>query len=117
MEGQSAAWWAGCVARARRLASLPESHFWELTPGEVDEILHEAVAEWRAKERTADCRAGMICSSLYNCHRDPKTRPEPFTPDDFFPPEKPAPKPEPTQSEIAAKARSAMKVFQTLNPE
>lgn len=104
------------MARARRVASLPESLFWELTPAEVDGILCEALDEWRAKERAADYRAALISSCLYNCHRDPKKQPEPFTPSDFLPSYEPAePEPEPTTADIALKAKSAMKLLQKLN--
>lgn len=105
------------MARACRVASLPESLFWELTPAEVDGIMCEALDEWRAKERAADYRAALISSCLYNCHRDPKKHPEPFTPDDFLPShEMPEPAPEPTITEVANKARNAMRILQTINP-
>lgn len=92
------------------MASLSESHFWDLTPGEVDEILHEAIEEWRAKDRSAAYNAALICSVLCNCHRDSKAHPEPFTPDDFLPKYGPPPKP-PTQAEVASKARNVMDVL------
>lgn len=103
------------MARARRVASLPETLFWDLTPGEVDTIIHEALEEWRAKERAAAHNTAMVCACLYNCHRDPKHHPEPFTPDDFLPRTVVAPAPEPSDDQVAMKAQSAMRLLQALN--
>lgn len=104
------------MARARRVASLPESLFWSLTPAEVDGIIFEALDEWRARQRADAFNAAMICSVLCNINRDPKKHPEPYTPDDFLPriePEKP--KPETTPEEVAQKARNAMQILSKFN--
>ena len=103
------------MARAYRVASLSGDLFWSLTPAEIDGIICEALDEWRARERAAAYNAAMICASLYNCHRDSKTHPDPFTPDDFLPRiEKPKP---PTPPEVLTqKANMAMGILQTLNP-
>lgn len=49
-------------------------------------------AEWLAYYRIepwgaecADFRAGIIASTIANCHRDSSKRPEPFKPSDFMP--------------------------------
>jgi hypothetical protein len=36
-------------------------------------------------EERRDWRAALVCSTLYNLYRDPKKRPEPFTPWDIIP--------------------------------
>ncbi len=95
------------------MASLSDSYFWDLTPGEVDEILHEAIEEWRAKDRSAAYNAALICSCLYNCHRDSKEHPQPFTPDDFLPSRKP-PKADPTPDEMTRKANASMEILKSL---
>lgn len=104
------------MARAARVASLPESLFWDLTPGEVDEILREAMEEWQARDRAAMFNAAMICATLANCHRDPKKKPEPFSPADWMPAAPPPPKPELTAAQVAAKGRAAMGGLQKLFP-
>jgi len=96
------------------VAALPETYFWDLTPGEVDDILFEAVEEIRAKEYSAARNAALICASLYNCHRDPKAHPDPFTADDFLPSRTPPPPP-PSDEEVAHKGRQAMKILTALN--
>ncbi|MES2706074.1 MAG: hypothetical protein V4726_05660 [Verrucomicrobiota bacterium] len=100
------------------MASLPESHFWNLTPGETDEILREAIDEWRARERSAAYGQAMIVATLYNCHRDPKKHPEPFTPEDFLPRQTPPQPPrEPTSAEVATKIKTAMKTVSLINSQ
>jgi len=42
-------------------------------------------------------QTSAVLAMLANCHRDPKQRPEPFTPADFDPT---APKPEPLDGDI-----------------
>ncbi len=115
-EGQSAAYWAGSVARAQRVASLSGDLFWGLTPAEVEQILREAIGEWRDKARAASYNAAMVCACLYNCHRDPKAHPEPFTPADFLPQiEKPQPKDEIDPELVAQKVTLAMNVLTQIN--
>ncbi len=102
------------MARAQRVASLSGDLFWTLTPSEVDGILAEAVGEWRDKARAASYNAALICSCLYNCHRDPKSHPEPFTPEDFLPRQE-TPKPEIPPEVVASKAKAAMGALSKLN--
>ena len=102
------------MARAHRVASLSGDLFWSLTPAEVDGILCEALDEWRARERGAAYNSAMICASLYNCHRDPKSHPEPFTPDDFLP-QVIKPKPEVPPEALTKKANFAMSTLQSMN--
>jgi hypothetical protein len=74
----------------------------------------EALDEWRARDRSAAYNAAMICASLYNCHRDPKSHPDPFTPDDFLPRIQ-TPKPEVPPEVVAQKVTMAMGVLSKLN--
>lgn len=103
------------MARARRVASLSSFSFWQLTPAEVDDILREAIEEWQARERSAAHNAAMICASIYNCHRDTKAHPEPFTPDDFLPEIPRPPEPPPDDTEVARKALAAMKLLASID--
>jgi len=106
------------VARAHRVASLSGDLFWGLTPAEVEQIMREAIGEWRDKARAASYNAAMICACLYNCHRDPKSHPEPFTPDDFLPQiQKPEPEPvtEVPPEVVAKKVELAMNVLTQIN--
>lgn len=102
------------MARARRVASLSGASFWSLTPAEVDDILREALDEWRARERSAAHNAAMVCASIYNCHRDPKRHPEPFTAEDFLPalPEPPAPPLD--DEEVGRKAAAAFRLLASI---
>jgi len=102
------------VARAQRVASLSGDLFWGLTPAEVDGIVGEAIGEWRDKARAASYNAAMVCACLYNCHRDPKAHPEPFTPDDFLP-QIQTPKAEIPAEVVAQKVTMAMGVLAQLN--
>jgi len=102
------------VARAYRVASLSGDLFWDLTPSEVDAIVCEAVSEWRDKARAASYNAALICACLYNCHRDSKSHPEPFTPEDFLPRIE-TPKPEIPPEVVASKANLAMGALSKLN--
>ena len=102
------------MARAYRVASLSGDLFWTLTPAEVDEIMREAVSEWQDKARAASYNAALICACLYNCHRDPKSHPEPFTPEDFLPSIQ-TPKPEIPPDVVASKANMAMGALSKLN--
>lgn len=36
-----------------------------------------------------DARFALLCSVFANCHRDPKTKRQPYTVDDFMPRERP----------------------------
>ena len=74
--------------------------------------MREAVGEWQDKARAASYNAALICASLYNCHRDPKT--DAFTPEDFLPSIKP-PKPEIPPDVVASKASMAMGALSKLN--
>jgi hypothetical protein len=100
------------------VASLSADLFWSLTPAEVDDILREALSEWQARDRAAAHNAALICATLCNCHRDPKSHPQPFTASDFLPEiedDEPEETPEPTQEEIASKARRAMDLLTKVN--
>ena len=78
--------------------------------------MREAIGEWRDKARAASYNAAMICACLYNCHRDPKSHPEPFTPDDFLPQiQTPKAEPEVEPEVVAKKVALAMGVLQQLN--
>jgi hypothetical protein len=78
--------------------------------------MREAIGEWRDKARAASYNAAMVCACLYNCHRDPKAHPEPFTPDDFLPQiRKPEPKAEIPAEVVAQKVTRAMGVLTQLN--
>ena len=103
------------MARARRVASLAESLFWDLTPCEVDAIICEALDEWRAKDRAAAYNAAIICATLCNCHRDPKQKPDPFVPDDFMPRYEQEEDEDLSPQEVAAKARAAMAILNAVN--
>ena len=103
------------MARAYRVASLSGELFWTLTPSEVDGIMREAVSEWQDKARAASYNAALICACLYNCHRDLKSHPEPFTPDDFLPRIETY-KPEIPPEVVASKVNMAMGVLSKLNP-
>ena len=61
----------------------------------VEELLarisSRELTEWMAYagispfgERRADLRAAQICCTLANIHRDPKAKPDPFSPADFM---------------------------------
>ena len=102
------------MARAYRVASLSGDLFWTLTPSEVEDILAEAVGEWRDKARADAYNAALICACLYNCHRDSKSHPEPFTPEDFLPRIE-TPKPEIAPDVVASKANMAMGALSKLN--
>jgi hypothetical protein len=56
----------------------------------------------------------MVCACLYNCHRDPKVHPEPFTPDDFLP-QIQTPKAEIPAEVVAQKVTMAMGVLTQIN--
>ncbi len=43
------------------------------------------VARYKEAEDWLNYRAGLICSVIANVNRDPKKKPEPFTPSDFMP--------------------------------
>jgi hypothetical protein len=104
------------VARAQRLAGLPEAHFWELTPAEVDAILMEALEEIRVADWKAAYHAARIEAALYNCHRDSKKHPEPFRAEDFLPQLFPEPEIEPPPPDVVAdKARGIMKLVSKIN--
>ncbi len=76
----------------------------------------EALDEWKARDRSAAYNSALICSVLCELQRDPKKKPQPFTPDDFLPRyERAKPKREAGAGEVAAKARSAMKILQKVN--
>ena len=45
---------------------------------------------WRSIQKRQDFRAGVVCSTLANIHRDEQRRPKPFTPEDFMPGEQTA---------------------------
>jgi len=47
--------------------------------------LFQLMEEWSARQRREDLRAGMVCQTIANCNRDPKTRPFPWSAADFFP--------------------------------
>jgi hypothetical protein len=56
------------------------------------ELSHRTFAGWVAYasvepfgEERADLRAGIIASVMANVSRDPKRRPQPFTPQEFMP--------------------------------
>lgn len=76
--------------------------------------MDEAIGEWRDKAKAAAYNAAMICACLYNCHRDHKSHPEPFTPDDFLPSNDPPPEP-PTPEEVARKTTAAMAILTAIN--
>ena len=60
---------------------LTDGQFWSLTPRQFQALSdrHEDAM------RRALHPGAMVCSTLANLHRDPKKRPEPFTPADFLP--------------------------------
>lgn len=67
---------------------------------ELTEWMAYATLEPFGAER-GDLRAGIVASTIANVNRDPKSRPEPFAPQDFMPlVEKAAPDP----ARVAAKA-------------
>lgn len=45
--------------------------------------------QWREKEYRGYIKAGIVAATIANVNRDPKKRPQPFTPEDFAP-KKPA---------------------------
>jgi hypothetical protein len=60
---------------------LSSEDFWELTPPQFAALSrrHDQHQEQR------HFGAGVVASTIANCHRDPQSRPEPFTPLDFMP--------------------------------
>lgn len=60
---------------------LSSEDFWELTPPQFAALSrrHDQHQEHR------HFGAGIVASTIANCHRDPQSRPEPFTPLDFMP--------------------------------
>lgn len=80
----------------------------------MDEIIREGISEWQARDRSAAYNTALICASLYNCHRDPKQHPQPFTPADFLPSQQ-VEREEPAAPVVAAKVTSAMRILQALN--
>lgn len=60
---------------------LSSEDFWELTPPQFAALSrrHDHHQEQR------HFSAGIVASTIANCHRDPQSKPEPFTPLDFIP--------------------------------
>lgn len=60
---------------------LSSEDFWELTPPQFAALSrrHDQHEEHR------HFGAGIVASTIANCHRDPQSKPEPFTPLDFIP--------------------------------
>lgn len=44
---------------------------------------------FESQEKRMDARFALLCSVFANCHRDPKTKRQPYTVDDFMPRERP----------------------------
>src|SRR5436853_567470 len=61
-------------------------------------------------EERADLRAGIVASTLANCHRDPKKRP--FEPRDFMPDFEP--KKRPTQAQLRQKIAAWVQAMQAV---
>ena len=60
---------------------LTDEQFWNLTPPQ-----YYALSERHDQaNRHQDLRTGIVSSTIANCHRDAKERPEPFTAQDFMP--------------------------------
>lgn len=55
-------------------------------------MLYALWQRWDGDQRRQDYRAGMIASIIANVNRDPKQRPEPWSPEDFMPQRYEAPK-------------------------
>ena len=53
-----------------------------------------------------DFRVGLLCATMANLQRDPKTKPQPFRPEDFMPGERKQQKQGYTRDEWVAWARS-----------
>lgn len=60
---------------------LSSEDFWELTPPQFAALSRR---HDQNQERSL-FGAGIIASTIANCHRDPQSRPDPFTPQDFLP--------------------------------
>jgi hypothetical protein len=67
---------------------------------------------WNEREKRADFRAGQICATLANVHRDSKARSTPYEAEDFFPRLRP-PQP-PTKPQTAEEMESALRSITTL---
>jgi hypothetical protein len=72
--------WLAMWAIARYDFQLSDDDFWKLTFAEYDALMRRRNLdrEWQ------DFHAGLICSVLANVNRNPQTKPEPFTPQDFM---------------------------------
>lgn len=60
---------------------LSDEQFWNLTPAQFSALSKRL----DGKTRHTDFHAGVVASTIANCHRDPKARREPFKPADFMP--------------------------------
>ena len=71
------------IARAMREIDSRELTYW---------MAYYKVEPWGA--RMDDIRMGMIASTIANCNRDPKRKPDPFQPIDYIPWAQDRPEPE-----------------------
>lgn len=44
---------------------------------------------FESREKRDDARFALLCSVVANCHRDPKTKRQPYRVEDFMPRERP----------------------------
>ena len=60
---------------------LSSEDFWELTPPQFAALARRHDQH----QEQSHLGAGIVASTIANCHRDPQSKPEPFTPLDFIP--------------------------------
>ncbi len=60
---------------------LSSEDFWNLTPPQFAALSRRHDQHQEQKH----FGAGVVASTIANCHRDPQSRPEPFKPQDFMP--------------------------------
>lgn len=89
--------------RSAALVGINPERFWQLTPVEIG-IEVEAQAKRQEKE---DYRTGLICSVIYNMHRDSK-KSKPMVPEDFMPAISDKKKPEPVKQQTWQEIKSRL---------
>lgn len=90
-----------------RALGLLSDEFWGLTYREFSALLER----FREREEREYLRAGIIASTIANCHRDPDVKRDPFTPADFMPGQQEKQGEMPTPEEWLMKARMLNAAF------
>ena len=70
--------WQGLRDFCIQALGMTAAEFWLATLRDVN----GRSEVWRSIQRRQDFRAGVVCSTLANIHRDENRRPKPYTPED-----------------------------------